>query len=328
MPDRTSNVAVRMQSFARTYTFVFALVLAVALFASNMAIDPTFIGSGGLAPTLGALAPLALVAMASTPSIISGGIDLSLGPLLSVANIVMVSVLLPAGLGSPWLSIPIILGLSAAAGAVNGALIALLRFPPVIATLCSLFVLLGIAYDLAPTPHEAAANWTSNLTGSVGPIPAALIIIAVPVLLWVLLRRTAFCRALYIVGDDEVAAFTAGVNVSRTRILAYALGGLIAGLAALALTGLVHSGDSSLGLQYTLIALAAVVLGGTPLGGGEGGMLGACLGATSIFLIQHLVDSLNVNPTWLSVLYGGVLIVAALLGGLLTRTGASPRRAL
>ena len=307
---------------------MFALALAVALFVSNVIVAPGFIGSGAIAQTLGALAPLALVAMASTPAVLSGGIDLSLGPLLSLANIVMVTVLLPAGLGSPWLSIPIVVGLGAAAGAVNGALITLLRFPPVIATLCSLFVLLGVAYDMAPTPHEATANWTSNLTGSVGPIPAALIIIAVPVLVWALLRRTAFCRALYCVGDDEVAAFTAGVNVALTRILAYALGGMIAGPAGLALTGLVHSGDSSLGLQYTLIALAAVVLGGTPLGGGAGGMLGACLGAASIFLIQNLVDAVNVNPTWLSVVYGGVLIVAALLGGLLTRPAPSTRRSL
>jgi len=311
----------RARRSVRSKTFLFALALALALLAVNTIVDPTFISSG-VPSTLGTLAPLALIAMASTPAIVSGGVDLSLGPLLSLANIIMVAILLPNGLGSIWLSVPLTLALGAAVGAINGGLVAVLRFPPVIATLCSLFVLLGAAYDLAPTPRAAAANWTSHLTATLGGVPAALFILAAPLLLWALLRRTPFCRTLYCVGDSDVTAFTAGVNVALTRILAYALGGLIAALGGLALTGVVHSGDSSLGLQYTLIALAAVVLGGTPLGGGEGGMLGALFGAVSLFLIQNLLDALNVDPTWLSVVYGGVLICAATLGGALMRSVA------
>jgi ribose transport system permease protein len=321
MGERDAIASRRALRSLRSNTFVSALGLALALLIANAVVDPAFVSSG-LPSTLGALAPLALVAMASTPAILSGGIDLSLGPLLSLANVMMVTSLLPNGLGSIWLSVPIVLALGAALGAINGTLIAVLRFPPVIATLCSLFVLLGAAYDLAPTPRAAGANWTSHLTGTIGGVPTALLIIAAPLLLWWLLRRTPFCRALYCVGDSDVTAFTAGVDVGLTRILAYALGGLIAALGGLALTGVVHSGDSSLGLQYTLIALAAVVLGGTPLGGGEGGMLGALFGAVSLFLIQNLLDALNVNPTWFSVVYGGVLIAAATVGGSLARSAA------
>lgn len=309
----------------RARSYAFALALTIVLLVVNVIVDPSFAQPSSIPFTLATLAPLALVSMATAPGVISGGVDLSLGPLLSVANIVMVTVLLPHGLGSPWLSIPIILGLGAAVGAINGALVALLRFPPVIATLCSLFVLLGVAQDLAPTPHEAAANWTNSLSGSLGPIPWALVILAVPLLLWTILGRTPFRRTLYCVGDDDVAAFTSGMNVAGARIVAYALGGLIAALAGLALTGVVHSGDSSLGLQYTLIALASVVLGGTPLGGGEGGMVGAFFGAASIYLIQNLLDALNVQPTWLSVVYGGVLVAAAIVGGVVSRDGITLR---
>jgi ribose transport system permease protein len=311
----------------RSRTFAFALVLTLALLVVNLIVDESFAQWGGVPVTLGTLAPLALVSMASTPAIISGGIDLSLGPLLSVCNIMMVAVLLPNGLGSPWLSIPIVLALGAAVGGINGALVTVLRFPPVIATLASLFVLLGAAYDLAPTPKEASTNWTGSLTGMVGPIPGALIIMAVPVVLWAALRFTPFLRTVYFVGDDDVAAFTSAANVTGTRIVAYALGGMIAALAGLALTGVVHSGDSTLGLEYTLIALAAVVLGGTPLGGGAGGMIGAFFGASSIYLIQNLIDAVNVNPTWLLVVYGGVLIVAAVLGGLVAREPQTAGRA-
>lgn len=321
LAERVAGRVARGLAVFRSQTFAFALALTVVLLVVNVIVDPSFAQWSSIPFTLATLAPLALVSMASVPAVIGGGLDLSVGPLLSLANIVMVTVLLPHGLGSAWLSIPIILALGAAVGAVNGALVALLRFPPVIATLCSLFVLLGIAQNLAPTPHEAAANWTDSLSGSIGPIPWALVMLAVPVLLWVILGRTPFLRTLYCVGDDDVAAFSAGINVSGTRIAAYALGGLTAALAGLALTGMVRSGDSSLGLQYTLIALASVVLGGTPLGGGEGGMVGAFFGATSIYLIQNLVDALNVQPTWLPVVYGAVLVVAAVIGGLFGRGG-------
>lgn len=324
---RSLRIAGRVLTPFRSHTFVFAVALTLVLIIVNLVVDPSFGRWGGVPSTLGTLAPLALVSMASTPAIISGGIDLSLGPLMSVSNIMMVAVLLPHGLGSPWLSIPIIVALGAGVGAVNGILVTVMRFPPVIATLASLFVLLGVAYDLAPIPHDAGPNWTSSLTGMIGPIPGALIIIVVPFLLWVALRLVPLRATLYFVGDDDVTAFTAGVNVTATRIFAYALGGVIAALAGLALTGVVHSGDSSLGLEYTLIALAAVVLGGTRLGGGTGGMIGAFFGAASIYLIQNLIDAVNVDPTWLMVVYGGVLIAAAVLGGLLTRTAQAAGRA-
>jgi ribose transport system permease protein len=111
--------------------------------------------------------------------------------------------------------------------------------------------------------------------------------------------------------------------VTRTRIVAYAIGGLFASFAAVALTGLVETTQQSASAQYTLIALAAVALGGTPLGGGRGGLLGSMLGAASIFLIQSLMDGLDVPTTWLQVVYGGLLIVGVIVGALLTAQKAS-----
>ena len=92
-----------------------------------------------------------------------------------------------------------------------------------------------------------------------------------------------------------------------------ALGGIFAAIAGIALTGLIHSADSTLGLQYTLTAIAAVSLGGTPVGGGRGGLVGAFLGAICIYLIQNLLGNLNVSAQWLDVVYGVVLIIAVIL---------------
>src|SRR5262249_42842406 len=217
--------------------------------------------------TLAQLAPFALVAAASTPSIISGGggIDISIAPLTGLIGVVYVVELLPNGLGRPIAAIPIALGIGIGVGAINGLMVARLRYPPVVATLGAYFVLVGVAQRIAPTPRFATPNWTDRLAGSFAHVPGGALTIALPLVVWILLGRTAFLRQLRAVGGNDAAAFTAGVDVAAVRVAAYALGGAFAAIGAFALTGLIRDGDATVGPQYTLVALAAVVLGGTPL---------------------------------------------------------------
>jgi ribose transport system permease protein len=292
---------------------MFALAFAVALFVANLIVQASFISSSSLPATLADLAPFAIVAMASAPSIISGGLDLSVGPVLSLTNVMMVGVLIPHGLGGPGASIPILLALGALCGAVSGTLISYLRVPAVITGLCALFVISGIGQAILENPEQAPSNWTDHLGGKIGPIPGGLVTMVIPLLIWLILRRTPLVRAIYSIGGDAPAAFSAGVPVAVTRIVAYALGGIFAAIAGLALTGLIRSADYTLGLQYTLIAIAAVSLGGTPVGGGRGGLVGALLGAVCIYLIQNLLSGLNISAQWLDVVYGCVLIGAVIL---------------
>jgi ribose transport system permease protein len=140
-------------------------------------------------------------------------------------------------------------------------------------------------------------------------------------LIWVGLRFVPFRRLLYDVGSNDATAFSSGVNVNVVRVASYALGGLFAGFGGLALTGLVSSADSSNATEYTLVAIAAVVLGGTPLVGGRGGLLGPLLGAFSIYLLQNLLATFAINPAYLQIVYGGILIVAVVLGGAVSREG-------
>jgi ribose transport system permease protein len=296
----------------RLRTWAAAALLAVVLFVANVFVQASFVGSG-LTATLAVLAPFAIVAMASAPSMLVGGLDLSVGPLLSLINVLMVAVLLPHGLGSPWVSIPLLLVIGALTGAVSGALIAWVRVPAIITALCALFIITGITQQVMLDPRQAPANWTDHLAGKIGPVPGGVVAILVPLVVWVLLRRTPLVRAIMSVGGNAPTAFASGVNVAVTRIVAYAIGGMFAAMAGLALTGLIRSADSTLGLQYTLIAFAAVSLGGTPVGGGRGGLVGALLGAICIFLIQNLLSGLNVSATWLNLVYGCVLVAAVIL---------------
>jgi ribose transport system permease protein len=305
----------------RSQTYIFAAALAVALLVANLVVQSSFVSSGALPATLANFAPFAVVAMATVPSVLVGGLDFSIGPQLSLANVMFVAVLIPAGLGGAA-AIPILLALGALVGGLSGATVSYLRIPPILTGLGALFIVGGVAQQILLSPEQAPTNWTEHLAGKIGPVPGALLVIAVPLVVWFLLRRTPLVRAMYSLGGDAPTAFAAGMNVAGIRIVAYALGGAFAALAGIAVTGVIQSADASLGLQYTLIAIAAVSLGGTPIGGGRGGLFGALLGAICIFLIQNLLVAAEVPPQWLNVVYGGVLVAAVVLS-----TQIAPKRA-
>jgi ribose transport system permease protein len=294
----------------------FSLTLLVLLVLVNLIVQPSFAAPGQIAPTLGTLAPFALAGMASTPAFLAGGggIDLSVAPLMGFTNILLVTQLFGTPLGRPLLAVPILLVIGAGVGAVNGVMVTKLRIPPVIATLGTYFVLSGVDLLLVPNPVTAPPNWTSNLAGSIGPFPGAILMVGLPLLLWLGLRRTPFVEALLAVGDHDATAFSAGMNVDVVRIAAYSLGGLIAGAGGIALTGLVASADSQVFSDYLLVALAAVALGGTNMAGGRGGMLPSVIGAASIFILDNLLTDLHESAYYIQVAYGGVLFVAIMLG--------------
>jgi|tagenome__1003787_1003787.scaffolds.fasta_scaffold20949604_1 ribose transport system permease protein len=307
----------------RERPYVFAAGLAVVLAMANVAARSSFAQPSSWPATLAAFAPFALAAMASTPAILGGGggLDISIGPLLNIVCIVIIGVLLPAGIADAWIAIPIALGIGAGVGAINGVLVTVLRYQAVLATLCTLFVLTGLALKLQPEPESANLGWLSSLGDQVGPIPGALLVLAVPAALWFALRRTPYVKALYSVGGDDVAAFSAGVPVTSVRLFAYVLGGVFAAFAGIAFAAVTQSADATQGLQYTLPAIAAVAIGGTSLLGGRGSLAGSVAGAAVMFLTQTLLDSLEVSNLWLQVVYGALLIFAIVLGSIV----ATPR---
>ena len=324
---------VAVQRAVRTYSFGFAAVLAIGMLIANIV---TVHGGFGVADQLANVAPMAIAAMASAPSIIAGGFDISISPLIVLTNAVYIVWLAPHGLGGA-VSVPIILGLGLAVGVLNGLLIMVLRVQAIVVTLAMFFSLQGVVLFIAPNPVSISdSGWVQHLAGSVGPIPGGVFTIGLPLLIWFSLRLVPFGRLLYAVGSNDTTAFSSGVNVNAVRVASYGLGGLFAGIGGLALTGLVNSANASSSTEYTLVAIAAVVLGGTPLVGGRGGLVGPLLGAFSIYLMQNLLATFAINPAYLQIVYGGVLIVAVVLGGAvsresgggLRRTGASlgPRR--
>jgi ribose transport system permease protein len=307
----------RIVRLQRTYSFAFAFALALGLLIVTLERET---GGFGLSDQLANFAPLAIVAMASTPSIIGGGggLDISLSPLMTLTSVVFAAWLVPHGLGGAA-SVPILLGLAACVGLLNGLLIILLRIPPVVLTLAMYFVLIGVTAKVLPAPTFLDSTWVSHLGGHVGPVPGAFFTLAVPLLVWIALGLVPYRRMLYAVGSNDATAFAAGINVNLVRLIAYALGGLFAGVGGFALTAVTLSADSAQASTYTLVALAAVALGGTSLSGGRGGLVGPLLGAAAIYLLQDLLVTLQISTSWLQVVYGSALVVAVVLSGVVGR---------
>ena len=135
------------------------------------------------------------------------------------------------------------------------------------------------------------------------------------------LSRTLFGRQLFAVGGNDATAHSSGVNVKLIRVVAFGVGGLFAGFGAFAILALLRNADPGQSTAYTLLAIAAVALGGTALTGGRGGVIGSLLGAASIFLVQSLLGALQVPQAWLGLFYGLLLLVAVVLGAALSRSG-------
>lgn len=296
--------------FARSETRLAAILFAV-LIVLNVFLNPVRFSPGNWPAVLGLAAPMILATMATMLPFLAGrgSIDVSVGPLMGLINVILVKVVIgEAGMTSPWIVIPAALLLGLASGVLNGFLAAILRIQPIVATLATYLIYSGLALSVLPSPSGTVPGWLSALSGPLSFIPLGTVIVA-----WLFFKRLPLYDMLMAVGSDDRAAYTAGVNVPAIRFFSYAFSGVIAGVAALALTALIGSGDPNIGPGYTLIAIAAAALGGVSLAGGVGGLVAAFVGAADIFLLQNVLMSFNVSTFMLQAAYGVVLVLAVSL---------------
>lgn len=292
----------------------FGPVLLVLLLAVNIAINPARFAPGAWGTLIGLAAPLIGAALASTPAILGGrgGIDISVGPLMGFINALVVLVLIQQlGIETPWIIVPAAVLAGALVGAANGLLATVLRIQPIVATLGTYLILIGITLTILPAPTGTVPAWLRSLGGPLSILPLAAVFIA-----WIVIRRLPYYDHLMAVGSDDRAAYTAGIPVTLVRFLSYVITGAFAGVAALMMTALIGSADPSIGPAYTLIAISAVALGGVSLAGGRGGLFGAAIGAIDIFLLQSALTYFNLSTFVLQIAYGAVLVLAIVLTAL------------
>jgi ribose transport system permease protein len=305
---------VQRYSYAVIAACLFAVLLVVEIF-----IRPSAFRLDSLTTTIGLSTPLVMAAMAMTPAVLvgGGGIDLSVGPLMSLVGAVALVVCVgDFGISSPAVVVPVALGTGIASGLLVGILVAIVRLQPIVATLGVYLTYIGLTLVIAPQPMGQAPGWLTAMAGS-GAVP----LLVVTFFLWRVFTRTPLYAELMATGGDDRAAYAAGVPVARIRIMAYMLSGLLASVAGLALAAVIESADPNAGSSFTLLAIASVALGGVSLAGGRGGMLGAILGALNLFLMQEILTSFSQSSYVLELVYGGVLVLAVIGNSFADRLG-------
>jgi ribose transport system permease protein len=296
---------------------VLALGALVALLIFFSVISEPFRTTDNYISILVATAVNGVLAMGVTFVIISGGIDLSVGTMMTFCSVILGLVVTNAGLPL-WLGIPAALGAGALAGAVNGILIAKARIPPFIATLGMLNVTRGLAQilsDVKPIYFEGNPEFYDIFMGKpfAGIPDVVLILFGAAIVASFVLTRTVLGRYTFALGSSEEATRLSGVNVDAWKIAVYAVSGLFAGLGGILIAARMTSAQPAVGMGYELDAIAAAVIGGTSLRGGEGSIVGTIIGAFVISTLTIGLSIVGVPDQWKLVVTGLVVIGAVWL---------------
>jgi ribose transport system permease protein len=264
--------------------------------------------------------PLALAAVGETFVILTNGIDLSTGSIVTLSNVTVATL---ATSHSIAVAVLAALAIGAGAGLLNGLIVNYTRIAPLIATLATSSIFLGVALVIMPNPGGLIPASLSNVTsGYAGSLPYAAIWLALLIVVgWLLLRRTAFGIRLQALGGNESASWSAGIAVNRVRLGAYVGSGLCSALAGVVLAGLTQSGDPTIGAVYLLNAIAAVVVGGTSLAGGVGTAAGSVFGALVLSLVSAVLLVSGLSTNYQYVVTGAIVIGALLVHSLHGRIG-------
>jgi ribose transport system permease protein len=299
-----------------------ALAGALALLSPTTEAGNVFLAWQNLSNILTQVCVTAILAAGCGIVIIGGGIDLSVGSVLALSAALAAGAMKAcdaAGLGS-GISVPlaIIVGITAgcASGVVNGALVALVRLPPFIATLGMMGIARGLAYVyLGGAPlFSFSPEFRALAEGRMLGIPSPVWVMAAVFLAGhLLLSRTRFGRAVYAIGGNEEAARLSGIPVAAGKVAQYALCGACAGLAGLMMAARLDSAEPQAADGYELDAIAACVMGGASLSGGEGTMAGALVGALIMGVVRNGLNLLNVSSYWQKSAIGSIILAAVMI---------------
>lgn len=316
MSDISQNAAASSSRFLGSLSLrdagtLIGLVAIVVIFGL---LAPDFLSQRNLLNILQQSSINACLALGMTLVIISGGIDLSVGPTAAIAAVVTAT-LLVAGVPIP-LAILAGLGIGVLCGLVNGVLVAYAGLQPFIVTLGTLSTYRAIAliYTGGNPVLGVPQGFRTLFNGSVAGIPNSVIMVAIVALLaWILLKKTPLGEYLLAVGGNEEAAYVAGVPIAVTKITAYVISGVLAALASMVLIGRLGAAEPILGNLWELDAIAAAAIGGASLMGGKGSVIGTLLGAIILGAMRNGLTLMNVQAFYQLLATGLIILVAMMI---------------
>ena len=303
-----------LKKYIKSTSFpAFVLFLIVAII--NICITPGFLSGMYINSFFSANAPLICLALGISMVVISGGIDLSVGAIICLCNVTMVS-LFENGWGIPeTLALGIIM--SCAMGALNGMMVSVLRINPMMATFASQSMFSGLALWVMSKPGGstpiALSKWFS--TRLLGFFPMSLVVVLALLILVLVIMRMPMGVKLYAMGNNEEKAYISGARVAYIKFFIYVFSGFAAGIAALCYTARTGGGDPTAAMTLTLSCIAVCVIGGISLTGGKGTFVGCLWGALFLQMIISIILSLRI-PTMAKDLVEGLIIFVGIAGTL------------
>jgi ribose transport system permease protein len=304
----------RWDALAARQPALFALILLVLSVVVNLILQPNMFARETLNSNMRVFLPIILMAVGQAIVILGGGIDISVGGIVSIVNTVLATrVGLEGSPGEMWQFVFLSLFIGLLAGAINGFFIAFLRLQPIITTYATSFLYAGLALFILPNPGGGIPGKIAALYRSSTPfnLPLAFFVIAIVLLLWLYLSSTRYGRFLYAVGGKAEAAYETAVPVTMVQFSTYVISGFMAALSGIAITMLSGSGNADIGGPMTLNSITAVVIGGNALSGGVGGVAGPVMGAITLGIIQNIISFASID-TWWETLVKATIIVLAL----------------
>ena len=309
MPKQVLSAGGRL-SGARHRLLAFSSLIALIVIFSLAA--PDFLSAGNVIAILQSTSVNGVLAIAATLVIITGGIDLSVGPVVAFAGLLAIG--LQTSMPFP-LAIGVAVLMGAAVGAFNGIMVAWFRLQPFIVTLATMGGLRGLLYLYSRNPlYNEDPLFRSALGGGfIGPFPVpVLILLATLPVVWFYLNKTTSGRAVYAIGVNAEAVRLAGINVRLHILATYVACGFLAAVAGVLLASRLGVAQPSVGIGYELDAIAAVVIGGGILGGGGGTVIGVVGGVIALAMVDNVLNLFNVESYYQQFLKGVIILVAVL----------------
>jgi ribose transport system permease protein len=319
----------RWQIASQRRPYLFALVLLIVTLFLNFIYQPNLFERSTLNSNLRVFLPLILIAAGQAIVILGGGIDISVGAIVSIVNAILTTQLGPnADPQKTILFLLLVLLVGMAAGAINGFFTAVLRLQPIITTYATSFLFAGFALFILPTPGGGIPNAFSTFYRETTPLglPLTLYFILAVLLMWYFMRQTRFGHYLFAVGGKPDAAYATAVPVSTVQFLTYVISGLMAAFSGIAVTMLTGSGNAQIGDSLTLTSITAVVIGGTALSGGVGGVPGAVIGAIILGLIPNIISFSNVDLWWQTFVNAALIVLGLAAPGFINLFQRKKRR--
>ncbi|MCF6127738.1 ABC transporter permease [Mesorhizobium sp. M7A.T.Ca.TU.009.01.3.2] len=306
-----SAITVDLRRNRLLLSYLIVAVLLVLLAVVGGLLSDRFLTWRNIGNLFQQLIVLGMVSLGQTFVVLMGGIDLAIGSLVGALTVFLAN-FLEWRPDLVWLALPLALLAATAVGALNGLLTVVLRVHPLIVTLGMSSIIFGATLMYRKEPGGSVPRAFADIAyAKVGGIPfSAIVLVVIFALAGLWLQRTRTGRSIYFVGGDREAARLNGLPVDRIVVLAYALSGLCAGIAAIFLTARTGVGDPRIGAALTLQSVTPVVVGGTILAGGRGGVLGTFLGVLLVTMLNSLLNFVNVSSYYQWVIQGLIIIIA------------------